>query len=472
MNCDFRLFGLFPGGYVQYPDDYTSAIFSSDAYRLNDASQLVIVREGHMAYYNYYRKLNGTTNGKSNYLGMSVCFNGVFCNKPTALFDIFEQLIIKLAADGSIICQARNGGYYANTSVLYDKVADIDKIVGSLEQLLDELPQDSVRDIPSLNYGIGEGQVKELPLEYADLILSDAISRSNRLLIRKNNVPVPVAEPVSNPEPVDEPDIREYQAPVKPAPVYHPQSNKGNKPLITLLVILLLAIPILLFILIGQTISGNGGRKSQPSVYVNGYEFVDLGLSVLWATRNVGSTSASDRGNYYAWGEYRPKPEPKYSHSNYRFCLGVNNEFTKYVPYGMYEYSSYYNPDGKVELEPEDDAAQKNWGYPCRLPTRSEFNELVNNCSHRWVTKYGVSGMEFTGRNGNSIFMPAAGFFKSSEMRDVGVKGFYMSSTLNQDQPNSFYRLCFYDNDAGANYHNGRVYGHSVRAVVDRKKAK
>ena len=468
MNYDFHLFGQFPGGYVQYPDDFTSSIFNNVDYRLDTESQMLVVRDGHMVYYNYYRRIGGSSNGVQNYLGMSICFNDVYCNKLSVLFDVFEQLVLKLAADDIILRQLKNGRLVANTSVLYDKVAEIDSLCAYIDKRFNELPAESIQTVPSLNYGIGAGLVKDLPVEYADMLIPDAITRSNRIRIKKDEAPILKIEEEETEQTSgyhdQEPSNETHKG-------YNPGSSdsesgkerRGKGGLIALFVVLAAAL-LLIFVPDWK----NGGLFKEPApppVYVNGYEFVDLGLSVLWATKNVGASSKYEKGHYYAWGEYRPKS--RYSHTNYKYCTDVTR-FSKYVPYDKYEYSSYGYPDGKVKLENMDDAAYKNWGSPCRMPTKENFAELVNKCAHRWTTQNGVSGMLFTARTGNSIFFPAGGYFKSDEQRDYGLKGLYLCSDLYTEKPNSAYRFYINNDSQPGVLYSGRYYGYSVRAVVDR----
>ena len=127
-------------------------------------------------------------------------------------------------------------------------------------------------------------------------------------------------------------------------------------------------------------------------------EYVDLGLSVKWATFNVGATSPEDYGDYYAWGETMPKDI--YSWTNYKWCDGTQNNMTKYNA-----------TDGKTTLEPADDAATVNWGDDWRMPTKAEMQELFDNCTWAEETRNAVNGYLVTGPNGNSIFLPKAGFY-------------------------------------------------------------
>jgi hypothetical protein len=133
------------------------------------------------------------------------------------------------------------------------------------------------------------------------------------------------------------------------------------------------------------------------------HEYVDLGLSVKWATCNVGATKPEEYGDYFAWGETTPKDA--YDWSTYKWCNGGPSTQTKYCTN-----SSYGTVDNKTTLDLSDDAACANWGGSWRMPTRAEQDELRNNCTWTWTTQNGVNGYKVTGTNGNSIFLPAAGY--------------------------------------------------------------
>ena len=151
---------------------------------------------------------------------------------------------------------------------------------------------------------------------------------------------------------------------------------------------------------------------------INGHEWVDLGLSVKWATCNVGASSPSAYGNYYAWGETRTKSE--YDEENSK---------------------TYHNKSmGDIAGNPNYDAARANWGSSWRLPTQAEFQELRNNCTWAWTSQGGHNGYKVTGKNGNSIFLPAAGWRYGSSLNYAGEGGYYWSSTPNgSDSPHAYY---------------------------------
>lgn len=138
----------------------------------------------------------------------------------------------------------------------------------------------------------------------------------------------------------------------------------------------------------------------------NGHQYVDLGLpsGTLWATCNVGASAPEDTGNLYAWGEIETKDE--YNWITYQWCDGdkcnsTNQTLVKYCDRGHYGV-----PDGKVTLEAEDDVANVNWGGDWHMPTKEEFQELIDNTTRKWTKLNNVRGYLMTGTNGNSIFLP------------------------------------------------------------------
>ena len=162
---------------------------------------------------------------------------------------------------------------------------------------------------------------------------------------------------------------------------------------------------------LGSTLDGTReNEEEQNDVYFdnNGHDFIDLGLSVKWATCNVGATKPEDNGSYFAWGETSPKDF--YSEDNYN-TLNNPPDDKKY--------------DSKTRLDPIDDAATANWGGKWRMPTDAEMEELIENCEWERTTLGGNKGYKVTSKkNGNSIFLPAAGF-----IRDPGLERFELFDT-------------------------------------------
>ena len=140
---------------------------------------------------------------------------------------------------------------------------------------------------------------------------------------------------------------------------------------------------------------------------LNGHDYVDLGLpsGTLWATCNVGAETPEGYGDYFAWGETEPKTT--YDWSTYKYCAGDYDLLTKYCSDSTYGYNGF--TDNLYVLQPSDDAATVIWGEGWRMPSASEGEELLSQCSHQRDTVNGVSGWRIIGTNGNTIFMPAGG---------------------------------------------------------------
>ena len=191
-----------------------------------------------------------------------------------------------------------------------------------------------------------------------------------------------------------------------------------------------------------------------------GHEYVDLGLSVKWATCNVGATMPEEYGDYFAWGEVKPKKQ--YNWSTYKYCKGDRATMTKYCNDRYYGYNGF--TDNKIVLDPEDDAATVNWGGSWRMPTRAEQDELRSKCKWTCATQNGVEGYKVVGPNGNSIFLPAAGYMNEGTLSGAGSGGFYWSSSLDTSYSNYAYGVTFNWSE-GYMYYDYRGYGHSVRPV-------
>lgn len=200
-----------------------------------------------------------------------------------------------------------------------------------------------------------------------------------------------------------------------------------------------------------------------------GHEWVDLGLSVRWATCNVGATSPEDFGDYFAWGETSTKSE--YTWSTLRYCSDeMGSQFTKYVPSDESDYwSGSGSPDNKTRLVPGDDVAQAKWGGTWHMPTRKDWEELLDedNCSWTWTQLNGVNGMRVKSRsNGNSIFLPAAGYRYAYFLRVIGQGGCYWSSSLYTPLPDNAWYISISEDDYYVGM-EGRCFGQSVRPVAE-----
>ena len=203
----------------------------------------------------------------------------------------------------------------------------------------------------------------------------------------------------------------------------------------------------------------NWHKSLDERPYHNNHEYVNLGLpsGVLWATCNVGADSPEDYGEYFAWGETTTKST--YSWENYKWCNGSNTTITKYCTS-----STYGTVDNKTTLDIADDAAYANWGGDWRMPTKAEQDELRTECTWTLTTINGVNGYTVTGPNGNSIFLPAAGYY-DSVLDTAGSCGFYLSSSLDTYYSTGAYVLYIYSDYVGY-VENYRCYGHCVRPVI------
>ena len=200
------------------------------------------------------------------------------------------------------------------------------------------------------------------------------------------------------------------------------------------------------------------GTRTLPSGSENGHDYVDLGLSVKWATCNVGASKAEDSGSYFAWGETTAKST--YNWSTYKYCNGSYDSLTKYNTS-----SSYGTVDNKTQLELTDDAAHVNWGGAWRMPTDAELTELRTECTWTWTTQNGVNGYKVTSKTiGNSIFLPAAGLGSDSSLGNAGSYGLYWSSSFGTGNPSGAWNVYFYSSSVYRSYYD-RYYGFSVRPV-------
>ncbi len=194
--------------------------------------------------------------------------------------------------------------------------------------------------------------------------------------------------------------------------------------------------------IIGEEENFTDMQIEKPNI-INGHEWVDLGLSVKWATCNVGASSPSDYGDYYVWGETSTKSRNKRNNCATR---GKNN--------------------GSIAGDPQCDAARANWGGSWRLPTKEEIDELVSKCKQEWTTMGGHEGCKVTGPNGNSIFLPAAGRRHGSSLYGAGENGGYWGATPDEGDSGYAYVVSFGSGNFGGDWY-GRRLGRSVRPVSE-----
>ena len=201
---------------------------------------------------------------------------------------------------------------------------------------------------------------------------------------------------------------------------------------------------------------------------VGGHEYVDLGLSVKWATCNVGASSPAEYGDFFAWGERSPKKE--YLWENYEFRISGESEFD--VVFSRYITDSQWGKvDNNRRLERVDDAARVLWGNFWRMPTRGEFKELIENCTWTWTTLEGKKGYKVTSRiNGKSIFLPATGYqndnYGSDSMWNRGTEGNYWSSMINTKYSNMAAYLLFSESGVSVSNNGSRCGGRAIRPVT------
>lgn len=193
----------------------------------------------------------------------------------------------------------------------------------------------------------------------------------------------------------------------------------------------------------GQTLSG----------YLNGHEYVDLGLpsGIKWATMNVGADADNCFGGYFAWGETSTKKEYDKNTQSYNKDASTLNA------------AEIINEEG--DLTPKYDAATSNWGNGWRMPTKEDFEELIDNCEWIWDKK--KQGYDVKGKNGNSIFLPAAGNYFGNSQKEAGYGRYWCSSV---DESNTFrsWCLCFHSiSKYMSNGSYGRYYGRPIRPVTN-----
>lgn len=206
----------------------------------------------------------------------------------------------------------------------------------------------------------------------------------------------------------------------------------------------------------------------------NSYEYVDLGLSVKWATKNVGAKCVTDYGNFYAWAETSSKDE--YYWTTYKYSEKGATKMTKYCFSDLGSVIDFLS-----ELEANDDAATINWGKDWRTPSLSEMNELMNNCTWTWHNNYNGSGIagyivssNIEGYTEKFIFLPAAGHYGGKNHYDgdptFSPKGMYWTSTLNRTSFAST-QACqiYFENGSLSTMSYDRQIGMTIRPVYGEK---
>ena len=204
-------------------------------------------------------------------------------------------------------------------------------------------------------------------------------------------------------------------------------------------------------------------------------EMVDLGLTsgTLWAKTNIGAQSETEAGLYFAWGEvaqHEGWPEDKTSHPynwhEYKYAVSNYRELTKYCTLQKPEYwGGDGEPDDLRKLQAEDDIATVSLGSGYRMPSSSEFQELIDETDNEQITINGINGWKFTNKSDSSkyIFLPAAGYCYDPNLDGVGDVGYYWSSSLDEGRPSRAWGLYF--DDEVRMYYINRCDGLTVRPV-------
>lgn len=188
-------------------------------------------------------------------------------------------------------------------------------------------------------------------------------------------------------------------------------------------------------------------QEEAPSVTAG--QAIDLGLSVKWASYNIGASSPEDYGEYYAWGETEEKTN--YTNATYKF---YDSSTTIYMNIGSDIAGTNY------------DVAHVKWGGNWKMPTLAQIKELIEDCTWKWTTLNGVNGCTVTGPNGNSIFLPAAGYRDGTDLESAGSYGSYATSPANVNSSIAMSTMYF-----TSSVHNWsldyRYRGYTVRAVTE-----
>ena len=191
---------------------------------------------------------------------------------------------------------------------------------------------------------------------------------------------------------------------------------------------------------------------------INGHEYVDLGLpsGTKWATCNIGANAPHEYGDYYAWGETTTKTSFTQDNSH------TYGEYIGRVISKATGNAKYRDISGNAKY----DAARANWGSSWRMPTRDEIDELYEECIFRKSCKNGINGYKVIGPNGNSIFLPAAGYHSKISCIDAGDNGYYWSSSSSYDMYDNMtaITLSFY-HCSGSNGWRSRDLGFTIRPV-------
>ena len=200
-------------------------------------------------------------------------------------------------------------------------------------------------------------------------------------------------------------------------------------------------------IMAGYKPGGGGDNPVNTGKAPAGVEAVDLGLpsGTKWANMNVGAEKPEDYGLFFAWGETTGYTSDTsdgrlFDWASYKWMNTGQSSWTQVNKYQVadgqtsacwYDSNGNFIGDGKSTLELADDAARANWGGQWVMPTYEEMRELLDNTTNEWTTVNGINGRKFTSKvNGNSIFLPAAGYRDGSSLSGQTQYGLYWSSSV------------------------------------------
>lgn len=176
---------------------------------------------------------------------------------------------------------------------------------------------------------------------------------------------------------------------------------------------------------------------------------VDMGLSVKWASCNLGAKTPQGSGDFYAWGETAVKAE--YTGDSYYWSANPTKYNERFIL--------------NRQLDAEDDAAQARLGGGWRMPTSAEMTELVQQCDWEWTTISGVNGYKVTSRaTDGSIFLPAAGYKEGSDVLFAGSAGRYWTATRHPYHAGCAMEL-FFSEEFHYAYFYHRLRGYPIRPV-------
>lgn len=231
----------------------------------------------------------------------------------------------------------------------------------------------------------------------------------------------------------------------------------------------------------GSASNGNYNAPSNITISVSAaaIDVVDLGLSVKWATKNVGASSETGYGNKYCWAGITDVSSTSINlvSANCPYWSSGSStsaKFTKYIPTNKTSnWGGSGSPDNKLTLDLSDDAARQVMGGSWRMPTKNEWQELKDNCTWTWQTNYngsGINGLLLTskksGYTDKSIFFPAAGYRTGKGSYDQGSCGYFWLSSLDSNSPTRASEGAIASDKVDTGQVNYRYYGYSVRGVM------